>query len=341
MSDVAEGSTRLAVLLGRADDMRAVVYVRVLDGLPASADSQPPRAIAALTGSLRGPRCSLATTLATTARLRELPPSGVAGDTLPTGEAVLVEPGYWSPELPNLYQLDLQITDRDGQPQAQTRAVGVRRLGHRDGAFRLEARRYVPRAVAWPCETHEEASAVSAALSEARASAAALWAGLPSAERCQAADAHGVMLVAELPAELSGEHATPDVARLALHPSVGFLVVGESHLPAIPQWRCFRGTMQVGLQLDARRPPPTPDLGTAPFTGIDFLVATLPEGAWPHESWRSRPLLPVMIRRPLSGGEHPRTITTARSRCDQLQADMAGWLAQHEAPAWEPAGYSV
>lgn len=341
MSDAADDPPRIAVLLGRADDMRAVVYVRVLEGLLGSSDRPALRPHAALTGSLRGPRCSLATTLATTARVRELAPAEVTGDTLPTGEAVLVEPGYWSPELPNLYQLELQITDRDGQAQTQKQAVGFRRLGHRDSAFRLDGRRYVPRAVDWPCEVHLEPAAANEGLLEARASAAALWAELPSAERCQAADAQGVMLIAELPERLSGEHATPQVARLASHPSVGFLVVGEPHLPLIPRWRRFRGTMQVGLQVDARRPPPTPDLGTSLLGGIDFLMAMLPEGAWPHEGWRSRPLLPVMIRRPLSGGEDPRTITLARSRCDQLQADMAGWLAQRGAPVWEPAGYAV
>lgn len=332
MSERAEDVPRLAVLLGRADDMRAVVYVRVgLQADGASAD------VKHLSGTLRGPRCRHASTLATTATLRMLPPleGGPSGPA--TCEAVLVEPGFWSPELPNQYQLDLALTDVDGQMSQRSHLIGVCRLGHRDGGFRLDGRRYVPRVVALPSEA--VASPIPS-LGEARAASVAVWAGLPSTEVCEAADAEGVMLVVDLPETMAADEATREVARLALHPSVGFLVVGEGLLPAVPGWRGFRGTTQVGLRGDGQVPPPG-HADTAMPRGVDFLVATLPPDALPHTAWRARPELPVVVRRLLPTDMAGLTMREQRRGCDQLQAEMAGWLAADGTPAWEPAGYAV
>lgn len=332
MSGRADDVPQLAVLLGRADDMRAVVYVRLLP-LAAGASA----GLTHVSGTLRGPRCRHASTLATTATLKTLPPlEGGPSEPL-TCEAVLVEPGFWSPELPNRYQLDLSLTDVAGATRHTSRLVGVRRLGSRDGGFRLDGRRYVPRVVRLPDEAGASPLAV---LEEARAASVTVWAGLPSTEACEAADAEGVMLVVDLPETMTADEATQEVSRLAQHPSVGFLVVGASLLPAVPGWRGFRGTTQVGLRVDGQRPPPDQTDAALP-EGVHFLVAMLPADALPHTAWRERPGLPVIVRRPLPADASGQTMREQRRGCDQLQAAMAGWLAADGTPAWEPAGYAV
>ena len=341
MSDVDDEVPQLAVLLGRADDMRAVVYVRVLD-LPEGWGDNVSDHAWSVEGTLRGPRCALATTLPTTARFRGLlPSSGEAReDVMPTAEAILVEPGYWSPELPNRYQLDLYLKAPAGRELRWSQLVGVRRLGHRDGAFRLDGRRYVPRAVCRPHAIRGGDPAALAGLGDARACAAALWVDLPASACCEAADRDGVMLVAQLPDHLRDAEATREAARLAAHPSVGFLVLGPQHLPLLPRWRRFRGTLQLGLSVDGEVPPPWQGDGQASMEGLDFLVGQL-GNTLPHDGWRCPPPLPVLIRRSLAGEARLLSIEGARNGCDTLQADMAAWLAAGTSPAWEPAGYAV
>lgn len=332
MSGAADDAFPLAVLLGRADDMRAVVYVRLLRQVPGThAD------LTRISGTLRGPRCRHASTLATTATLRLLPPleDGQAGPL--TCEAVLVEPGFWSPELPNRYQLDLDLAGANGASRHVSQFVGVCRLGHRDGGFRLDGRRYVPRVVRLPAGT---VVSPLPTLEEARATSAAVWAGLPTREVCEAADAEGVMLLVDIPETMTADDATREVARLSVHPSVGFLVVGDGLLPAIASWRGVLGTTQVGLRVDGQCPPSGKSAASLP-QGVDFLVATLPAGGLPHEGWHARPECPVIVRRPLPADAPGLTMREQRRGCDQLQAETAGWLAADGTPAWEPAGYAV
>ncbi len=329
MSSVDPQPPRLAVILGRADDMRAVVYVRLLD------------ATVSLEGTLRGPRCRHAATLPTTARLRMLPPpeAGVTGAA--TGEAILVEPGFWSPELPNRYELAVCLTDGSGRSTNHSQMVGVCRLGHRNGAFRLDGRRYVPRVITIGDGRGLQAAEAAAVVASARDAAVAVWTAMPSEAVCEAADAEGVLLVADLPAELTGEQAGREVARLAVHPSVGFVVVKPPHLESLAAWRSFRGTMQLGLQLEGDAAPTSVAKQPGGLEGIDFLAVVVSQAGLPHEAWRQPASLPVVIRRPLPRGAGGVTMQEQRRGCDRLQADMAAWLAGDAAPLWEPAGYAV
>ncbi|MBL6713116.1 MAG: hypothetical protein ISQ07_07000 [Pirellulales bacterium] len=344
MNENAVGLPRLTVLLGRADDMRAVVYVKLLD---APGDAKE------LTGSLRGPRCLHASTLPTTARLRMLPP--VAGTAQGAAcEAVLVEPGFWSPELPNRYQLELSGCTQAGVRWSGSRLIGICRFGHFDGAFRLDGRRYVLRAVEIrSMELLQDHAAALTAVRAARAASAGLWGSMPPPALCDAADAEGVMLAAELPAALQGAAAADEVCRLAVHPSVGFLVVDREHAAAVADWRGVCGTMQLGLRVDGQQPPPSGAAEPALPAGIDCLVMELSPGELPHEAWRKAHGLPVIVRRPLSEVDSATTgpqgaeadsgssVLTQRQGCDLLQAAMASWLAAGGTPAWEPAGYVV
>jgi len=329
VSSVDATPPRLAVILGRADEMRAVVYLRMLDGE------------VSLAGTLRGPRCRHAATLQTTASLRMLPPPEAGAVGAAIAEVILVEPGFWSPELPNRYELELCLTDRSGRTTNHSQMVGVCRLGHRNGAFRLDGRRYVPRAITLGDGHRLQAAEAAAVVVKARDASVALWTETPSEAVCEAADAEGVLLIADLPAELTGEQAGREVARLAVHPSVGFVAVKPSHLGSVVAWRSVRGTMQLGLQLDGGIAPPSAATPADCPEGIDFLVVVVPEAGFPHETWRRPAPLPVVIRRPLPRGAGGVTMQEQRRGCERLQADMAAWLAGTATRPWEPAGYAV
>lgn len=333
MSDAASGHLSMGVLLGRADDMRAVAYLRLLELPPSLSGSA---AQLQLSGTLRGPQCRHASTLPVTAKLTPLAACGEGLGSLPLAEAVLVEPGFWSPELPHRYRLDVQLGSADRERYAWSQMVGLRRLGHCEGSFRLDQRRYVPRAVTVGAPSKRPSSHECLALvKEARQASAAVWSSMPDETLCEAADAEGVMLVAVVDPTVDARAAADAVMRLAIHPSVGFLVIGSEHVAHVASWRSFRGTLQVGLASDGQAGPP------ACPEGIDFLVAELEPGQLPHEGWRDASGRPVVVRRPWSETAPAALIQQQRRACDRLQADLAAWLAERGTPAWEPAGYGV
>jgi hypothetical protein len=333
VSDAAADDLQLGVVLGRADEMRAVAYLRLLS---------LPRALAGtgagvrLAGTLRGPQCRHASTLPVTAELTSLPLPDEGLVPLPVGEAVLVEPGFWSPELPHRYRCAVQLSGADGERRAWSQMIGLRRLGHRGGSFLLDQRRYVPRCVTMPLPqdrlSEDEALAL---IRTARRASSAIWVLMPDERLCEAADTEGVMLMASLDPAQDRVAATKTAVRLAVHPSVGFLVVGPEHAAHVPSWRPFRGTLQIGLPADGHAAPPTPP------EGIDFFMVELEADQLPHEGWRLPTGLPVVVRRCTARTVSDASIEQQRRGCDRLQADLAGWLAQGGTPGWEPAGYGV
>src|SRR3954454_21595882 len=105
----------LDVFYGELTATRALVYAR----LPRPADD----AGLSLTGQVRGPRCLHAQTLPLTAPLTDLGP----GPTL-LARAVIPEPSFWSPDVPSIYDVTVQLR-RGTQTVAQTRReIGLRSL---------------------------------------------------------------------------------------------------------------------------------------------------------------------------------------------------------------------
>jgi hypothetical protein len=300
---------RIEAVLGKADDMRAEVYVRLVDG---AEDGRP-----ALRGRLSGPRCSLATTLPTSLRLEDL------GGTPPVARGILTEPSYWTPEMPNLYRLEA-AADESGEIIARVdRLIGLRRLGIRGRSFWLDGRRWVPRGVALP-----EASFDAAKL---RAAGVAAVIAEPPEALCAAADLAGVAVVAVVDPAASADRIAAGIVEWARHPSVMLAVLPRergAHAAAIGQ---LKGTMLVGLVVDGTAAPePVP-------AGVDCLVVELPEGALPHEAWRDRaPPVPLVACR-----QGSRVTDVSRAGCDRLQADLAAWgiAGSASAPPWDWAGY--
>lgn len=309
----------ITVTLGPCDDMRAEVFFRIA-GSAADAAGGRPR----LAGTLVGPECRQATTLPVTARLVDLgPPPGDPGSASLVARAVLTEPAFWTPDLPNLYRLEARVERGDAVVGAITIRIGLRRLGTRGRSFRLDGRRWVPRGV--------RIDATDFDVDAFRHAAATAVVVNPDDPLCGRADAAGVAVIAVLDAA-SVETAAERIAGWAMHPAVlmALLPVGTSAAEAAAVAAAVRGskgTLQLGWMVDGAGPPP----GVP--AGVDWLAVAVGREGLPHAAWRdAAPLLPLVACGGVGG----------RAGCDVLQARLAAWmLARVERPAWDWAGYVV
>jgi len=293
-------SPEIHVTLGRCDDMRAEVFVR-LEGA----------AVAQLEGTVTGPRRGRDATLPTTARLMPLP---AAAESPAVSRAILTEPAFWTPDLPNLYRVEVTPWSSACGPAAAW--IGLRRLGVRGRSFWLDGRRWVPRAIA-----------ADVGLDRAREAGVALVLESPAEELLAAADETGVAVAAVLHA---AETTPARVSMLARHPSAMLAIMMEppGDDATLDGIRRAKGTLQIGLAADGMAAPPRPD-------GIDFLAVMLPDAGVPHPGWRSPPA------RPLVAWRHGRSAD--RRQCDLLQRDLARWgtVTPSAEPIWDWAGYLV
>jgi hypothetical protein len=310
------------VVLGPCDDMRAEVFVRA-----ATPDAAGPVQLA---GTLSGPECRRSITLPVAAPLADL---GGSGSGL-LAKTLLTEPAFWTPELPNLYRLDVRAT-AGGQTVAEcTRRIGLRRSGIRGRSLWLEGRRWVPRGVA--CEP------TACDLESLRAAGAVAVVSDPPESLLTAADTSGLAVITVVqPTDgqpLAIDDAVHCIAIWAAHPSVVMTVIddGADDIVATLAARVQRlkGTMLLGRVVDGAAPPP---LGRS--DGIDCLVLSLDADTLPHEAWRdAAPPLPLVAWRRASLPAQER-----RRGCDQLQAALAAWgLADGRShQPWDWAGYLV
>ena len=303
---------RIETVLGRADDLRAEVYVRLVG------DAAPTRGPCAIAGTLAGPRCGLATTLPTTARLVDL------GGMPPAARGILTEPSYWTPELPNLYRLVAEVRDTGTTVASAERLIGLRRLGVRGRSFWLDGRRWVPRGVG--CDP---AGFDATAL---RATMTAAVIDEPAEAMCSAADAAGVALVAVVSPSTAAASLAVRIAAWAQHPAVMLAVLDQRLAGTAEQLRDCKGTLLIGLAVDGTLPPPA----TVP-KGIDCLIVQLPHDRLPDATWREHaPDMPLVAHQ--AGGPQ---LGAGRSECDRLQTVLAAWgcAASRETPSWDWAGY--
>jgi hypothetical protein len=322
-------SAGIVVTLGPCDDMRAEVFVRVMR--PAVSGSQVGPAV--LEGTLTGPECRRATTLPSTARLVDLGrPAGV--EPTATGglvaRAVLTEPAFWTPELPNLYRLALTLRVGDEVAAVSETRVGLRRLGARGRSLRLDGRRWVPRGAMI------DAGDVDAADLRERGTAAVIV--NPDGAICSRADAEGVAIVALVErVDAAAESVAAIAGRImlwALHPAVVMVLLPTGTAAAAAAAvaaavRTVKGTLQLGWQVDGAAPPPDVP------TGIEWLAVEVGRERRPHAVWRdAAPPLPLVARAADGGG---------RAACDSLQSELAAWglAGGGERVPWDWAGYLV
>ena len=306
----------ITVTLGPCDDMRAEVFVRM---------AAPPGAAAArLEGTLVGPECRRATTLPATARLVDLgPPPGATAATL-VARAVLTEPAFWTPDLPNLYRLEARIVRDEGEVTTCVSRIGLRRLGARGRSFRLDGRRWVPRGVRLDAATFD-----AAALRHDVATAVVMQ---PDEPLCGRADDEGVAVIAVVDGAAGVDDLVGRIAAWAVHPAVMLALLppgtpAEAAGAIAAGARGCKGTLLLGWWVDgAVPPPPVP-------AGIDWLAVAVGGGGEPHAAWRdAAPPVPLVA----CGG------SGGRAGCDTLQARLAAWLLAGDGrPPWDWAGYVV
>lgn len=318
------GGLPIQVILGPCDDMRAEVFVRV-------ARPEVPCASLRLAGELAGPECRRSITLPAGAALADLGP----GEAGLLAKAVLTEPAFWTPELPNLYRLTARLV-ADGQTMAETtRWIGLRRSGVRGRSLWLDGRRWVPRGVA--CKSH------SCDVKAARGVGVAAVVADPQEDFLVAADEAGLAIIAVAEEDngrpRAAEKIVERMGRWAMHPAVVITLlpqaVAESDVAALAALaRRLKGTMLLVRAVDGASPPP----GSV-AAGIDGLCVALDRGALPHDAWReAAPAVPLIAWQRGDAGHEP-----TRAACDRLQASLASWglAAGGTHQPWDWAGYVV
>src|SRR5262245_45045402 len=120
----------LDVFYGDLTVSRAYVYAR----LPRPADDSG----LSLVGQVRGPRCRLAETLPVTSPLVDLGP----GPTL-LARALVPDPVFWSPDLPAIYDVTVNLLRGTEIVATAKRQIGLRSLGVRGRSLFLNGKRWV------------------------------------------------------------------------------------------------------------------------------------------------------------------------------------------------------
>jgi hypothetical protein len=328
----------LELVLGRCDDMRAEVFMRLPPSClprPLSEDrsegvSAPPRR--RLTGTLTGPESRRGWTLPTTARFVDMPAGSPDDSAAAVARTILTEPSFWTPDLPGLYRLDVQLLDGDTVIATGRRLVGLRRSGIRGTSLWLEGRRWVPRGVV--CAATDFAPAT---LRQAAATAVIVD---PPEPLLAEADAEGVPVIAVL-ADPAGEPlavaaAVERLAAWAWHPAAVMAVVpagGPREQIAVAA-RGRKGTMQLAGVVGGAEPPPSG------FGGLDAVLVDLAADAVPHADWLGGAPLPLVAWRH-DAGHGSAALEDQRRACDRLQAALASWgsAAGGTHRSWDWAGY--
>lgn len=317
---------RILPLLGRADEDRAEVWIRCL--LPDQGDAPAGTAPIVVRGTLTGPSCAVANTLPTTVPLVD---QGSEAGRPALARALCTEPAFWTPEMPHLYRVEVELLRGGRVVAAGGRSIGMRRAGTRGASLWLEGRRFVPRGVRF------DGDGEALAALRGVAATAVIDSEMLRETMLDAADRLGVGVVVRVGDVPHPMTLASLVDTCAAHPSVFVVVLPHqavsdaARLGAVLARR--RGTMLLGASVDARLPPP----GLPP--GPDLLVAVLPEGGVPHEAWRTPSGMPRVALETVGGDTPPDTL---RRACDSLQARLAAWvLAAAPYPPTDWAGYLV
>jgi hypothetical protein len=287
----------LDVFYGELTTARALIYAR----LPRPADDTG----LSLSGQVRGPRCLHAQTLPLTVPLIDLG----SGPTL-LARAVIPEPSFWSPDVPSIYDVTVQL-HRGTQPiAAARREIGLRSLGARNRHLVLEGKTWVLRGVSAASTTatlprlwrDNSASYVTADSSPESLDEASQWGAL------------AVVFIAE-----QGDSAVHRLGQLAQYPAAAMAVIEE--LPNDFKKSAVAANVLLAERMTRQRTTLSQwaDLVILSTDDPDFLLTAA-----------TAIQRPIIVCRPLA---HPLELPLARLQCDVLQRDLA--------PISQFAGYIV
>lgn len=288
----------ITVFHGRVSQNSAQVYAQVT--------SRPGGGEWTLSGTVRGPRCQFSHTLPTSFSFRD----AGRGSTL-LAEAIVSEPCFWSPRLPSLYDVRIELCCGGDVQQTFERSLGIRFWGTRGNSLVLEGDRWVLRGV-------QSANVQEAPIADWRAASAAVVVTDPSNEQCRMASEQGLLIVARL---VSTNGIRQQLQRLGRWGAVAVAVLpAETDLPA--DVRQVAPNLLLA-QWEAGQQP------VKPVSWAQLVFCEVTNARRFHELVQGCPL-PLVAVRGLNGVQ---SLIAARRGCDQLQRDLA--------PHGDYAGYVV
>jgi len=282
----------LDIFFGATSGVESQIYVRTLaaEGV-------------CLSGHVRGPFCAHADTLPSEFSLQRLDPEHP--DVM---RAIVVDPCFWTPKLPFLYDVTLTLEADGCAEETLHRQIGIRPLAVDDRAFRYDGCRYVMRLVDFSavaeefCEPHQ-------LLTACRETGTGLL--IPAGEQALAAQAscEGVLLAARVAGD-DEESLTQSLSGLAGWPAVGMVVLDEMlDLPAGLDQRAPNLMFACQLTCPPGHPPEWAQVLLVDDVLLqqgDLVASALPQ--------------PVLAIKRLAA---PTALTKARQFCDELQRETA------------------
>jgi hypothetical protein len=291
--------TQLDVFHGDLTANRAIVYARLARPADDSGLS--------LSGQVRGPRCLYAETLPATSPLIDLG----RGPTL-LAQAVVPEPCFWSPDLPAIYDVAVNLKRGDEIIATTRREIGLKSLGVRGRDFAVAGKRWVLRGVF-------EQSATAELPRGWHEAAAAYVTERPDNERLAEASQWGAPAVVHVEGDAGRLAGT--LKQLAMHPAVALAVV-HGDLPSDIKPASIAPNIML-----AQPVPSSAGLPAEPWAQVLWAEVSDPKALAPL---LAKSAAPIIVVRQLASRL---PIEQARAACDQLQRDLA--------PVGQFAGYVV
>jgi hypothetical protein len=287
--------TELEIFFGDANNAAARVYARLeKSGLPQGC---------ALTGRVVGPSCAYSSTLSATVPFTTKRSVGMPDDAAPlVAEAIVPDPCFWSPELPFLYQAEIELHCGRELLAAADRTFGIRPLGTHKRRIVWEGRPWVLRAA-------DAREVPNRPVADWRVADLAMLVDNPGDDLCREASRFGAVLVADM---AESTKLADDLRRLARWPAAAIAVVDASQaLEAGPR------AAARNLLFAERRGT---DLGHSPSPWADLVMCE--DASTEVVAARTFGLtLPIIAQRAAGWCDE---LADARRHCDLLQRDLAG-----------------
>lgn len=280
----------LQIFYGQTSNSLAYVYARV--------PRQPAWIKPRLGGIVRGPRAEGVRTLPTTVPLFDLGP----GESL-LAKAIVPDPSFWSPDVPAVYDVEVELCDESGVVEAATCQLGIRQFGARATSWFLGGRRWVLRGLIMDDLPMEEVDVI-------RSTNTSVVSFNPSEEMCDAASRLGIVLVPFLQGDEI--RIQQELRRLSRWPAVLAAIVACDDAVETDLTSLSPNVELVQLRHDASAETPDSEWATALAGYADAPVR--------FQSLFGSSTIPVLAIRSVD----PKiNVNDRRIVCDRLQRDMA------------------
>jgi hypothetical protein len=288
---------RLDVFFGAASPAEARIYAR----LELSEDETA--AGSNISGRVVGPECAFSHTLP--ARMPMMDRSDAKQLLV---EAVVPDPCFWTPELPFLYRVQIELKRGGETIEKRERLVGIRRFGVREGALSFDGKRFVLRGVHPQFQISDFKSQIRDNAAFCRETWTAVVVSNPDDELCELAGRNGVLLLADL-SETSS--IAEEICRLSKWPAVAVAIVdGKASLST--EARNAARNLVLAQAVSASEP-----IRLAEWAQVVVVEVAEPPVLAKKIAGCS---LPIVAYRPEL---RPMETASARAACDRLQRDLA------------------